>query len=46
MFIIENNINENEKNYILNPSTPRNMKPINYNNIICKSPDIKNKINH
>ena len=39
---VENNINENEKNYILNPSTPRNMSPINYNNIICNSPDINN----
>ena len=42
MFVVENNINENEKNYILNPSTPRNMKPIDYNNIICNSPDINN----
>ena len=40
MLALENNINENEKNYILNSSTPRNMSPINYNNIIYNSPDI------
>ena len=40
MLSLENNVNENENKYILNPSTPRNMSPINYNNIICNSPDI------
>lgn len=42
MFAGENKLNENEKNYIVNPYTSRNISPINYNNSICKSPDINN----